>query len=186
MQILRLHDPTRRPAAWTEIIRAGQFAAFAKLGESGSPCDANAARFSDPGAVTCAIFDSFAEARAFCEGAVDRHPALHFDIFDADGRARPPLLTVVHPAQAARLETSPWQARRRQVSAWILIGAGVPLMVFAYVEAGERDIFLIAFFGINMVLIGARLLWMNLALRETERNRETRMAQAVRGGRQDS
>src|SRR3954447_8065061 len=45
---LRLHDPTRRPASWTEIIRAGQFAVFARHEASGVPCDVDGARFTDP------------------------------------------------------------------------------------------------------------------------------------------
>jgi hypothetical protein len=184
--MVRLHDSGRRPASWTEIIREGQFAVFAKDGASDVPCDLDGVRFADPAAAACAIFESVAEARAFCEAAVLRRPSVQFDIFDAEGRTRSPLLTVVHPERAAHLETSPWQARRRQAIAWGLIVLGVPLMVFAYVEAGERDIFLIAFLGLNMVIIGGRLLWMNLALRETERVREERLARAAEGGRQDS
>jgi len=184
VQIVRLHDPGRRPASWTEIIKDGQFAAFAKDAASNVPCGADGARFAGGAAATCAIFDSFAEARAFCQAAVLRRPTLQFDIFDAEGRTQSPLLTVVHPERAANLETSPRQARWRQVTAWVLIATGVPLMAFAYVEAGNRDIMLIAFLGINMVIIGGRLLWMNLALRETERRRETRVA-AAEGRRQD-
>ncbi len=175
MQIVRLHDPARRPASWTEIIRAGQFAVFAKDGEAGVPCAPDGARLADAGAASCAIFDSLPEARAFCEAAVLRRPSLRLDVFDSNGRTRPPLLTVMHPDRALSLETSPRQMRRRRVIAWLLIAAGVPLIAFAYFEFRERDTFLIAFLAINMVLIGGRLLWMNGALRETERAREARL-----------
>jgi hypothetical protein len=177
VQIVRLHDAARRPASWTEIIRRGQFAAFAKDEAKGVPCDLDGMRFADAEAATCAIFDTVADARAFCEAAVQRHPALRVDLFDADGRTQPPLLTVIHPQRAAGLETSSRQMRIRRVAAWALIVLGIPLMIYAYLEIRERDIILPAFFGINMVLIGLRLLWMNLALRETERVREERLRQ---------
>ncbi|HYT73489.1 MAG TPA: hypothetical protein VEL79_01965 [Vicinamibacterales bacterium] len=35
-----------------------------------------------------------------------------------------------------------------------------------------------AFIGINMILVGARLFWMNVAVRGTERAREDRVAKA--------
>jgi len=136
--------------------------------------------FAAPPDVTCAIAGSIEDARAFCEAAVQRHPAIRYDVFDAGGRVRPPLLTILHAGRAAALEHSPREMRKRQVIAWALIVMGIPLMAFAYVEIGERDIILPAFFGINMVIIGGRLLWMNLALRETERVREERLRRLER------
>ena len=180
--MLRLHDPARRPADWTEIIRDGQFAVFARDERAGVACDVEGTRFADAASATCAVFDSIEEARGFCETAVERHPAVRFDVFDAEGRTRPPLLTVVNAQRAAALETSPRKTRVRRAIGWALIVAGVPLMIFAYVEFRERDIILPAFLGINMVLIGTRLLWMNLVVRETERAREQRLARASKGG----
>jgi len=174
---VRLYDPARRPADWTGLIRAGQYAVFATDAGTGAPCDLDGVR-PPRGAETCVIVDSIADARAIADAAVARHPSLRLDVFESDGRTRPPLLTVMHPSRAAALETSPAQMRRRQVIAWLLIVAGIPLMVFAYLEHRERDIILPAFLGINMVIIGGRLLWMNLALRETERTRERRLDSA--------
>lgn len=183
MEKVRLHDPARRPADWTEIIQPGQFAVFAKDDATGVPCDADGAPFPALSLATCAIADSIEEAQAFCDAAVARHPAVRFDVFDSGGRVRPPILTIVHASRAAALDTSPRQMRKRRAIAWLLIVSGVPLMVFAYLEYRERDIILPAFLGINMVLIGLRLLWMNLAIRETERARERRLESA---GRRDA
>jgi len=180
VESVRLHDPSRRPADWTEIIREGQFAVFAKDATTGVPCDAEGAPFASTSLATCVITDSIAEAQALCEAAVQRHPGVRFDVFDSGGRLRPPILTIVHPSRAAALDASPREMRKRRVIAWLLIVSGVPLMAFAYVEYRERDIILPAFLGINMVLIGLRLLWMNLAIRETERARERRLESAVR------
>ena len=183
MQTVRLHDPSRRPAEWTGIIRAGQFAVFARHDTTGAACDADGQPFAAIDEATCVLFDSLNEARAFCEAAVQRHPSLRFDVFDADGRTRPPLLIVVHPDRAVLIETAPAQMRKRQLIAWSLIAAGLPLVVYAYVEFGdrEREIILPAFLGLNMILVAGRLLWMNFALRETERVREERLAQALAG-----
>jgi len=175
---VRLYDPGRRPADWSELIRPDQFAVFAADGAAGAPCDLEGIRFA-AGAETCAIVDSIAEARAICDAAVQRHPTLRLDVFEADGRTRPPILTIVHPDRVAALETSPRQMRTRQAIAWTLILAGVPLIVYAYVEFREHDIILPAFLGINMIVIGGRLLWMNFALRETERAREHRLETAL-------
>jgi hypothetical protein len=181
VQVVRLYDPGRRPADWTEIIRDGQFAVFAK-DEAGLPCDLDGVRFTNPAAVTCAIFDSIDEARACCEAAVERHAGVRFEVFDAAGRTRPPLLTVTHPGRAAALETSPRQMRTRRAIAWGLIAAGLPLLAYAYAAYDDRDTLLPVFLGINMVLFGLRMLWMNMALRETERVRADRLARASKGG----
>jgi hypothetical protein len=180
VRVVRLHDPGRRPADWTEIIQPGQFAIFAKAGSTGVPCDLEGRPFPNQAETSCAIAESIADARTFCEAAVHRHPTVQFDVFDSDGRTHPPVITVVHPDAAGALETSPRAMRIRQVMAWGLIAAGIPLIVFAYVEYRERDIILPAFLGINMVIIGGRLLWMNLALRETERTREERLRKLER------
>lgn len=182
MQTVRVHDPDRRPVSWTGLIGDGQFAAFAKIDASGGPCDADGARFAGTDQATCVLFDSLAEARAFCEAAVARHPELRFDVFDAAGRTRPPLLVVLHPSRAASLETSPRRMRRRRAGAWLMIAAGLSLLLYAWLAPRERDIILPIFFGINAILFGGRLLWMNLALREIERERAARVNRATTGG----
>lgn len=152
---------------------------FARIEPDGVPCDLEGAPFADPNAGTCALFDSIADARACCDAAVHRYPVVRYDLFDSDGRTKPPLLTILHPDRASTTETAPLQMRRRRTIAWALIVIGAPLIGYAYVEYDEHDIMLPAFFGINMILVGARLLWMNLALRETERAREARVAEAT-------
>jgi hypothetical protein len=149
--------------------------------DSGAPCDAAGGVFPDESAATCILFDSIDEARGFCEGAVEAAPTAQFDVFDAAGRVNPPLFTIVHPARARTLDTHPAAMRKRRVIAWTLIVAGVPLIIFAYVERRQMEIVFPAFIGINMIIIGGRLLWMNLAIRETERARATRLADATNG-----
>jgi hypothetical protein len=181
VQIVRLHDPSRRPASWTEIIRPGQFAVFASDAESSAPRDLDGARLASADDAVCAIADSLDEARRASEAAVARHPSLRLDIFDAEGRARPPLLTVLHPDRAGSLEQAPASMRMRRILAWTLIVIGVALDVYAALVPPEREIFLPAFIGLNAIIFGGRFLWLNLALRETERAREARVAAAIAG-----
>lgn len=162
-----------------QIVEPGQFVVFAKGLDSNIPCDADGRPYADSEHTTCVVCDSLAEARAFGEAAVAKAPSVRIDIFDAEGRANPPLLTLVHPSRAQEAESHPRVLRQRRVIAWALIAAGIPLIVYAYREYRDRDIILPAFIGINMIIAAARLLWFNLAVRETERVREARVDEAA-------
>ena len=181
MQVLRLHDPGRRPASWSEIIQSRQFAAFAKSLDTGTPSDADGRGFAVPSDSVCYVFDSLDEARAFCEASVNRASAVQFEIFDAAGRSNPPLLTVVHPSRSTG-DTDPSALRRRQLIAWTLIVLAIPTLVLAYrLRDGGHQIFA-GFIGLNLLVAAGRLLWFNLALRETEDVRRKRMAAAAADG----
>jgi hypothetical protein len=158
VQVVRIHDPDRRPASWAKIIRPTQFVAFA------APSDG-----------TCVLFDSLAEARAFCEAGVRSNPATHFDVFDAEGRAKPPLLTIVHPSVERTLDTHPRAFTKRRVIAWTLVAAGVALIIYAWWIPTDIEVVFPAVIGINMVIAGGRLFWLNLAVRENERARQARV-----------
>jgi hypothetical protein len=179
VQVLRLHDPGRRPANWTEIIQPGQFAAFAKNLDTGAPSDAAGGLFRAPSDVACYVFDSLHEAQTFCEASASRAPAIGFDVFDATGRANPPLLTVVHPSRAGTGEADPPTLRRRQTIAWTLIVLAVPTLGLAlFLRDGGHQIFA-GFIGLNMLVAAGRLLWFNLAVRETEHVRRKRIDEAT-------
>jgi hypothetical protein len=164
VEVVRIHDPARRPASWAGIIRPGQFVVFA------TPSDG-----------TCVLFESMGEARAFCEAGVLAAPGTRFDVFDAQGRAQPPLLTVVHPSREPTLDTHPRTLHRRRVIAWALIIAGVLLILFTYWKFSAIEAIFPGVIGINMLLAGGRLLWFNLGVRETERAREDRVAELDSG-----
>ena len=164
MRVLRIHDPARRPASWADIIGPRQFVAFA------TPSDG-----------TCVIADSLAEARAYCDAAVQAAPAIRFDVFDAQGRAAPPLLTVVHPSRERTLDTH-WRAvRRRRMIGWSLIIGGALLLIWTSWRFPDVEAIFPGVIGINLLLAGGRFLWFNLAVRETERARGERLAKAESG-----
>ena len=164
MEVIRIHDAARKPASWTEIIRPGQFVAFA------TPSDG-----------TCILFHSLAEARAHCLAAVQAAPAMQFDVFDADGRANPPLLTIVHPSRESALDTHPRAHRKRRVIGWALIAAGIPTIIYACSIPADIRVIFPGFMGINLLIAGGRFLLFNLSARETERAREARVASVESG-----
>ncbi len=158
MQVVRIHDASRRPASWAEIIRPGQFVAFA------TPSDG-----------TCVLFDALGEARAYCEAAVLSSPAVRYDVFDAEGRAHPPLLTIVHPSRGQTLDTDPRVQHRRRVIAWALIAVGVVLIIWTYWALHDIEAIFPGVIGLNLLLAGGRMLWYNLGVRETEQARQERL-----------
>jgi hypothetical protein len=158
-----------------DIVHPGQFIAFAKDLETGAVCDASGRPFPEVAAATCTVFDSLAEARAFCGAAVLAAPGTRFDVFDAEGRARPPLLTIVHPEKTRALEDNPRDIQRRRAIAWALIAGGVPLVATTYWTGTSLAMMVPVFVGVNMIIAGGRLLWLNLAMRETERERHERL-----------
>jgi hypothetical protein len=172
---LRLDDPSRKPRSYLDLVGPAQFIVFARNVDSGVPCDAQGRPFADPAAAACLVFDQLDEARAFCDAAVLASPTVRFDIFDAAGRVHPPLLTMLHPSRASTLDTDPRTMRRRRVVAWALIAGSVPAMAYAYYFTSDLAVILPALVGINMLIAGGRLLWFNLGIRETERERQERL-----------
>jgi hypothetical protein len=175
VEVLRLYDPDRRPASWTEIVRPGQFVAFAKHVAGGASCDGDGRVFASTDLVTCLVFDDLAEARQFCDARVRQAGHVQFEIFDAEGRRNPPLLVVLHPSQAHRQETDPARLRRRTRMAIALAAGAVPLMVFDYVY-GRGALLLPTLLAINMLLAAGRLAQLNMAVRTAERERQARLA----------
>jgi hypothetical protein len=174
MEIVRVFDPNRQPPNWTEIIRPGQFVAFSKNIDSGAPCDTDGAPFESQDSLTCVIFDSLAEADAFCNQGVQRAPTVRFDVFDSDGRALPALLTVVHPSRVATLDGNPRSAR---INKWASIALVVAAPILFWVDWWKYDGLLIlpTILGINMLIIAARLIQLNGAHASAERARRERL-----------
>jgi len=171
---VRLYDPERRPANWTEIIRPGQFVAFAKQVAGGGPCDADGQPFVPSADGTCVIFDGLNEARQFCEAKAQRAPGVRFEIFDAQGRTNPPLLIVVNPAHAATLDCNPHAMRRRKLLGIALAVGAVPLVWYDWRFGGFMILPTVV--GINMLLASARLFQLNLSVKTAERQRQERLA----------
>ena len=174
MDSLRVYDPDRRPPNWTDIIQPGQFVAFSKDINTGAPCDADGRPFDSPESLSCLIGESLAETEAFCRERVQLVPTLRFDVFDASGRASGPLLIVVHPSRVATLEGNPRSAR---INMWgaILLVATAPVLFWLDWWKYDGGLILPTILGINMLLIAARLIQLNVAHASAERSRRDRL-----------
>lgn len=177
MQVLRLYDPSRRPPSWTDIIRDGEFAAFAKNLDTEAPSDHDGHPVAAVTDATCVLFDSLEDARRFCEERTQHNPSIRFDVFDSTGRVNPPLLTIVNPLRADRLDDNPRALRRRARLGYALILGSLPLFAFQYWGDTEGVFILPMFLGINLLIAGGRLLLMNVGSKDAERRRQERLSQ---------
>jgi len=173
-RVVRIDDPSRHEP-WTAGLKATDVVVFSTLDDTGVPCDADGQPFASTTDVTCLVFDHLDDARSFCEARVKTATVVRFEIFDSAGRLNPPLLVIVHPERARTLAGDRRSVRTRRLIAIALIGGALPLFWLDY----QRDGLLIlpTVLGINMLIIGARLLFMNLIVRDTESAREERLAQ---------
>jgi len=176
VRAVRVFDPHRRSANWTEIVRPDQIVVFTKNVDTGAACDADGQPFPSPDEATLLLFDSLDEARGFCEGRVATNPAIQFDLYDAEGKANAPLLTIVSATRASTLETHPAALRRRTLTALGLM-TGAAVSVVGGIIRDDNGTFVLPFvLGICLFVAGGRLLLMNLGIRDAERRRRDRLA----------
>ena len=174
MDVLRLYDPDRALPNWSDLVQPHQFVVFSSDVASGAPTDAAGRPFPSADAVSCLVFDSLAEARRFCETRVLEVAALRLELFDARGRVDDPLIVFVNPARAASLEGSSRLIGQRKWWAIGLLAASGPLIWYDQ-WSSDGALVLPTFLGISMGLAGLRLLFMNMAVKEVERNRRARL-----------
>lgn len=176
MRVVRLYDPAREPQGWMQIIRPSEFAAFATLADSSASCDADGVPTATDDA-SCIIFSTLTDAEIYCRERVERDPRLRFDVRDAGGMLRPPLLTIVHPSRADTVDGSARTMRHRTYAAIAMFGAAPVLFWYDWALHGGL-IIMPTIVGINLVLIAIRLLVMNAGDRAAESARRARVAQA--------
>lgn len=175
---VRLFDPGRRPTSWTEIVHSGQYVVFSKTIDTGASCDADGQPFASVEDATCLIFDGLKAARVFCEEQVVRVPRVRFDIFDSTGRANAPLLVIVHPSRAAKLEGNPRGIRVRTRAAVALMTVAAALFWYDY-QHDKGVLIFPTIIGINLVVVAARLIQLNGSYAHAERHRQQRLAEHV-------
>jgi hypothetical protein len=160
MQLLKLYDPSRRPAEWTGLVHRGQYAVFhsdvstdVEKTPDGHYLQAGEESF-------CLVFDSLEEAEAYCESKVDQLSDLRCDIYDHTGKSRPPLLTYVNKIH---LNAS----ARRANWGWALVAASLPFFWMEWHWHGTLVVPLIV--GLNLVFAGLRLVYWGAGGREKRR-----------------
>ena len=149
-----------------------------------SPAGVPLARLRD---ATFLLFDSIDEARKSCEAKVLRHPDMCCEIFDSAGKARPPLLVIVHTSKVEKDELSASSVRNRKIVAIALFIAAIPL--FWWDRQTNGTLVLPTFLGLTIIVAGIRILLWNMARRERIGQQEKRMQthlvreqESLRGG----
>ena len=125
---IKVYDHSRQPRDWHKLLTRMQCAVFFKRVNSEIPLSPNGVpvtRFRD---CTFLLFNTLEEARRFSEARVREYPDMCCEIFDARGKAVPPLLTVVHPCIAKHDELSASSVRKRTVAAVLLFVCSLPLI----------------------------------------------------------
>jgi hypothetical protein len=169
VQEIALYDPNRKPASWMEVIQPTQYAVFVCDVETGVELTSDG-DYLDPGMTrSCQIFDSLEEAEQYCRRKIADIPKLRCEVFDSHGRANPPVATFVNARYEDRLE-SETKAGRMMRGAFLLMAAALPLFWYTWKTRGEG--WLAIFFGIQLILVGLRLLHWGYSMKEELRYRK--------------
>lgn len=167
---IRVYDESRAVRQWHELLGPAQCAVFCKDLKTEAPLSSDGVRLAYRDA-TFLLFDRLDDARAFCEAAVQRHPEMCCEIFDSEGKARPPVLTIVNPD--ADDELSSTAVRRRRFIAILLFISAFPLIWWDW-HTGNGKIYP-TILGLNMILISIRLMQWNAARRQRDNEEEERI-----------
>jgi hypothetical protein len=155
----KIYDKTRQGRDWMSLLAPHACAVFFKDFQSGAPLSREGLAFDRVKDCTFLLFDGLEDARRFCEAQVKQYPAICCEIFDFEGKAKPPLLVVVHPSVAERDELSESSVRRRKIVAMVAFACAVPLLAGNWRTAA--DWILPTVVGINLIVFGLRLLYWN-------------------------
>ena len=167
MRELRLYDPERRPPNWMGHIHEGEYALFFKDANSRTEMKADGTSVLRPEESTCLVADSLEEALDLAQQRVNASPWLRCDIYDQSGKSNPPLATIVHQHRKAEENTEAlgWKRIRWGI---VLLPIGIMLVLYDW----RRDWALIypAFFGIQIIAAGARMIVWGMGTIENGRN----------------
>jgi hypothetical protein len=174
----KVYDKARASPDWTSIVSPTECAVFFKDFETAAPLSPDGAPISGMTDCTFLVFERLDEARHFCETRVAQHPSMCCEIFDSEGKAKPPLLTIVHPSMAEKDELSSTWLRRRKVMAILCFLVAVPL--FVWDSRAEWALILPSVIAINLIVFGLRLLYWNTARGSRDREHVHRLEDHLR------
>jgi len=165
-----LYDAKRRPASWMEIIQPGQYAVFHKDAHTEIETNSEGKYLPSGAPSTCLIFNSLPEVKSYCQARVQQFRNLRCEVYDSEGKAKPPLAILLNPEIAKTLEESPAGAKRKIVTGVALMVLSIPLFIWDW--KGGWDLILPTLAGINMVFIGFRILLWGVGTLESARQRQ--------------
>ena len=170
---MKLYDPLRDPAQWTEVLGPTQCAVFLKDALTAAPFSPAGDPLVDGQDATCLVFDNIDPAQQFCEALVTSRPHVCCEIFDREGLAHPPLVVILHPSRRRHDQSGALWAKRRGAIAAVLLCGALPLIWVDWKNGWSS--FLPTFFAINMIVAGLRFVYWDFGLRQRERERIKRL-----------
>jgi len=169
---IKLYDPNRNPAQWTDILLPTQCAVVFKDVTTSAPLSRAGEPLENAADATCTLFDSINSAQQFCEARVAAQPNLRCEIFDREGLAHPPLVVILHPSRQQWDESGrSWAKRRRAIAASLFAGA-MSLLWFDWRHGWSLWP---TFFAINLVVAALRFVYWDFGLRHREQERVKRL-----------
>ena len=169
----RVYDKTRETADWTSLVGPTQCAVFLKNVTTANPLATDGSEIARLSDCRFLLFERLEQARAFCDAQVQRYPFMCCEIFDASGKAKPPLLVIMHPTAARKDELSPtWVKRRKVLAIASLIAAGA---LFVADWRSEYELLWPSLLAVNLLPLGLRLLYWNTASAERSRTQAKRL-----------
>ena len=157
----KVYDEVRVSPAWTSVVSPTQCAVFFKDFETAAPLSPDSAPVSRMTDCIFLVFDRLEEARHFCETRVAQHPSMCCEIFDYQGKAKSPLLTIIHPSMVEKDELSSTWLRRRKVMAILCFLAAI--LLFVWDSRADWEVILPTVVALNLIVFGLRLLYWNSA-----------------------
>jgi len=178
----KVYDQTRHPSDWTSLVGPSQCAVFLKDVQTANPLTLDGTEVASFSDCRFYLFDHLEDARQFCESQVQRFPLMCCDVFDDAGRAKPPMLTIMHPAAAKKDELSPVSVKRRKIVAIASIVAAIVMFITDW--RYEYELLWPSFLAINLFFLGLRFLYWNSAGPERARTQAKRTAEHLRRERE--
>jgi hypothetical protein len=164
-----LYDRKSKPASWMEIIQPGQYAVFLRDVKTGAPLTCDGCYLDRETGGSCLIFDSVEETEQYCRRKVEGIPNLRCDVFDSYGRANPPVATFVNQRYENRLDS---EAKSGPMMRWALLMIAASFPLFWYTWKTRAEGWIASFFGIQLVVLGLRLLYWGFGMKEELRYRK--------------
>jgi hypothetical protein len=161
-----LFDQNRKPAAWQDLMQAGQYAVFLSDAVTHAGMRADGRYTGRDVLETCLIFDSLDEAVDYCRSSVPQAARLRCEVFDSRGKAEAPAAVFVSPAFAGTL-ASESKGRRLMWVGLVLIALSLPL--FWLDSRADWHLILPTILGLNLLLAGGRFIQLGSATREAAR-----------------
>jgi hypothetical protein len=159
LRTVPIFEDRAHPPVWSDRMSPGEFAVLCEDARTGAAKQPDNTPALNPSRQICTISDSRQEAEDFARDRVERYPTMRCVVFDHEGRAGQPLLTVNRPEFAPRGEIGP--SFRRWVGGICLVaglacGAWEIAHDYATIWAGALAIRLLpvaaVFLGVELVL----------------------------------